>query len=109
MSWKNSAVIGKAGVPVSNTYAASGAIALTDDVALLDGSGGALAMTLADGYEGQRMLLVDSGTGNNVVVTPANFTSGTTATLNAANELIDVVFVNGGWVVVENVGTVVVA
>jgi len=107
MSWKNSAVVGMAGVPQLTTYIADGAISVLDDVAVLTSTAGAIAMTLAAGRQGQIMRLIQLGTGtNNSVVTAAD---GAVYTLNAASERLDLVYIGAAWVVLTNVGTVGVA
>ena len=108
MSWKGSAVLSRVQSEVSE-YSASGAIAVTDDVAQMDSSGGALAMTLADGAVGDRIVIEHVTAGNNAVVTPATFADGTTLTFNAAKELVELLMTSAGWTVLSNVGSVAVA
>ena len=63
--------------------------------------------TLADGISGQmkivKLLLKDT---NNLVVTPANFSDGSTITLDATGELVALVFVGTAWELVYTNGTV---
>lgn len=87
------------------SYTASGAIALTDKAALLDATGGALAMTLADGTEGQVIYLKCVDASNNAVVTPANLADGSTLTFDAANEVAVLLFDGTNWQVITNTST----
>lgn len=89
----------------TSSYDADGAIALTDSVVLLDGSSEALAMTLAAGTSGQRIILKCIDASNNCVVTPAAFFDGTTLTFDAANEAAELVSDGTNWYVVSNSST----
>lgn len=88
-----------------NTYSADGAIAVTDKMALLDATDGALAMTLADGSEGQSIVIKCVDATNNAVVTPANLADGSTLTFDAANEKAELMFDGTNWQVVVNTST----
>jgi hypothetical protein len=90
---------GTAVVKTETTYVADGAIALTDDVAILDGSEATCEMTLADGEEGQRILIVCADSTEVCDVTPASFTDGTDLTFTA-DEMAELVYVNGSWLAV---------
>ena len=107
--WKTKAIKGFLGRD-TKAYSASGAISLNADMVTMDSSGGALAMTLADGAEGQRMTIAQAGSGtNNCVITPANFFNGSTMTSNGVGEMVDLIFVNGKWQILTNIGSVAVA
>lgn len=88
-----------------NTYASSGAIAVTDTAAHLNGNAGALAMTLADGTEGQRIILKCVDGTNNCVVTPAHLGDGSTLTFDAANEKAELYFDGTNWQILTNTST----
>lgn len=90
---------------VKTAYDADGAVALTDDVVELDGSSEALAMTLADGYDGQEMSFVCTDATNNCVLTPANFGDGSTLTFDAVDEIAKLQFLNGSWRIIHNTAT----
>jgi len=65
-------------------------------------TGGAEALTLADGIEGQRLtivMVVDGGAGT---LTPANYLNGTTLRFDDVGDSAELVFLNGSW---SNVGT----
>jgi hypothetical protein len=89
----------------ATAIAASGAIPITTLYSCLDSSGGALAMTLADGAVGQMKVIKCKTAGNNAVVTPANLRDGTTLTFDAANEVALLVFDGAEWCVVANSST----
>jgi len=81
------------------TLAATGAISITKPITLLDSSGGALAMTLADGTVGQRKIIICKVAGNNAVITPAHFDGGDTITMNAVGDSVELVYANATWYV----------
>jgi hypothetical protein len=81
------------------TLAESGAISIAKPITLLDSSGGALAMTLADGTVGQRKIIICKTAGNNAVITPAHFDGGDTITMNAVGDSVELVFANATWYV----------
>ena len=87
------------------TYTASGAIALTDSLALLDATSGALAMTLADGTAGQQIVIKCIDATNNAVTTPANLFDGSTLTADAANEVAHLIFDGTNWNIIANTTT----
>lgn len=85
----------------TSKYSASGAIA-HDSVAVIDSSGGVLALTLPDArVDGFEMLLVCSAAGNNAVITPSSLVGGSTITFNAVGDSISLKYSKkaGGWVV----------
>lgn len=67
----------------------------------------AIAATLADGTVGQRiwidLTLKDT---NNMVITPANFTDGTTLTFDATGEYAELMFVGTSWKLLHGTATV---
>ena len=85
--------------------AADGAIPITTLASLLDSSGGALAMTLADGVAGQMKFIKCDTAGNNAVVTPANLEEGSTLTFDAADEVALLVFLGTNWHIIYNTAT----
>ena len=86
-------------------YSATGDIAVTDKMAILDSSGGALAMALADGTEGQRLVIKCDTAGSNAVVTPAHLADGATLTFDAADETAILIFDGTNWQLVYNTST----
>jgi hypothetical protein len=89
----------------ATAIAASGAIPITTLYTSLDSSGGALAMTLADGVAGQTKIIKCKTAGNNAVVTPAHLLDGTTLTFDAAKEVAMLVFDGANWCIVVNTAT----
>jgi hypothetical protein len=89
----------------ATAIAADGAIPVTSLYSSLDSSGGALAMTLADGVAGQMKIIKCDTAGNNAVVTPANLKDGSTLTFDAANEVACLVFDGTDWCIVANTST----
>ncbi len=85
--------------------AASGAIPITTLGSYLDSSGGALAMTLADGVAGQMKFIKCDTAGNDGVVTPATLYDGATLTFDAADEVALLIFDGTSWSIVYNTST----
>jgi hypothetical protein len=96
--WKSKCLKGFTGRD-SKTYVASGALSLNVDLAILDGSDAKCEMTLADGEEGQRILIVCVDSTKACDVTPDSFTDGTDLTFTA-DEMAELVYVNGSWLAV---------
>jgi len=84
---------------------ADGAVSIIEALSTLDGTGEELALTLADGEEGQRKLLLCIDATNDSIVTPANFANGASLTFDAAGEVADLVFANGTWNIIVNTAT----
>ena len=81
----------------ATTYTADGAIALTDKLALLDGSSATVAATLAAGTAGQVIYIKATDVSNAVTVVPASFTDGTTITCTPANEYAVLISDGTNW------------
>ncbi len=80
-----------------STYAADGAIALTDKMALLDGTSATVAATLAAGTEGQVFKAKATNVTNAVTLVPASFADGTTITFTPANEYVELTSDGTSW------------
>ena len=104
MSWKNSAVLGGVGSKVSE-YVAAGAISLGDDLAVVSTTG-AIAMTLADGSEGDRLAVILKVDGGNLVLTLDLAGADNTLTFVDAGDCVDLLFAGGAWQIVGNIGAV---
>lgn len=89
-----------------STYVADGAIALTDKVALLDGTAATCAMTLAAGSAGQEIIIIATDVSNACDVDPANFANGTTVTFTPANEWVRLVSDGTNWYMIGGTGAV---
>lgn len=82
---------------------ASGAIPLTKDVIIIDTTSGVQALTLADGYMGQKMdIMMKTDGGNDSVITPANLSAGTTITFDDVGDSARLVFDGVSW---QTIGT----
>jgi hypothetical protein len=69
----------------------------------------AATATLPDGYESQRVMLVLSVDGGDLVIS-GTFRLGTSATFDSAFDSVELVWISGlGWVVSNNTGAVVFA
>jgi len=79
------------------TLTGAGAVDLVSDVTLVDTTGGAAALTLADGVEGQVknvVMSVDVGDGT---LTPDNLGNGTTITFDDVGDSATLLFTNSAW------------
>ncbi len=88
------------------TYAANGAIALTDKVALLDGTSATAQMTLAAGTAGQVITIIATNVTNACDVDPAAFANGTTVTFTPAFEWCTLISDGTNWYMVGGTGAV---
>ena len=79
------------------TYTADGAIALTDKMALLDGTSATVAATLAAGAAGQVIRVKAIDVTNAVTLVPASFQDGTTITFTPANEYAELTSDGTNW------------
>ena len=87
--------------------AASGAGAIAADAGIVHISTvAAEAYTLADGIEGQYLLLVMIADGGAATLTPANMGNGSTVTFDDVGDTASLVFTNGGWHFIGGTATV---
>ena len=80
----------------------STAIEITNAVTEVNATSAGAPCTLADGANGQIKTIINvstSGT-NAVVITPSNLRGGTTVTLNAPGETVQLMFKNSNWNVI---------
>lgn len=86
------------------TLAAAGAVNLTTLVTRID-SAGAIALTLADGTNGQVKHIVMGTDGGDATLTPTTKTGYSTITFNDAGDGVTLVFITTkGWIVAGNNG-----
>ena len=80
----------------------STAIEITNAVTEVNATSAGAPCTLADGANGQIKTIINVSTGgtNNVVITPSNLRGGTTVTLNAPGETVQLMFKNSNWNVI---------
>ena len=87
---------------------ASTSIDTTSAISEVDQSGGATALSLADGSDGMIKTIIAIGTGgNSITITPTNLRGGSTITLNAEGETVVCLFKNSKWNVIGGHGFVV--
>lgn len=80
-----------------STYVADGAIALTDKLAILDGTSASVVATLAAGKSGQVIRIKAIDVTETVTVTPASFQDGTTITFTPADEYVELTSDGTNW------------
>jgi len=80
----------------AQTLTDAGAVTLTEGITFLVTTGAA-AITLADGVEGQRKIIVMKTDGGAATLTPANFANGTIVTFNDVGDSADLIFANAKW------------
>lgn len=86
------------------TLAAAGAVNLTTLTTRID-SAGVIALTLADGTNGQVKLIVMGTDGGDATLTPTTKTGYSTITFNDAGDGVTLVFITTkGWIVTGNNG-----
>lgn len=96
--------LGLGGTPQS--LSAAGAVNLTTSIThVTTVSSGSIALTLADGTNGQikivTCIVFDT---NTAVLTPTNFANGSTITFNSAGDSVVLLFTNSKWVAISNNG-----
>lgn len=84
-----------------DTLTAAGAVSIVTPVTYLVTSG-AIAITLANGYEGQEKTIIMVTDGGTATLTPANYAHDTTITFDTALEVWRGIFHAGTW---YNIGT----
>ena len=79
------------------TQTGAGALSVAHRISHIDTTGGAAALTLADGSEGQEkfiVMTVDAGAGT---LTPSNLGNGSTITFDDVGDSAHLIFTNGAW------------
>ena len=94
----------------TTTSTGAGAVGITGSIHEITTTGTGDALTLADGAEGQRLVVVyvDEGVGgtDTAILTPSNFGGGSTITFNSVGDTADLVFTNGNWYMLGGTGVV---
>ena len=90
------------------TVAAAGAVSVSTPVTLL-ATTGAIAITLADGVEGQVKIILMTTDGGTATLTPANFANNTTIAFADVYDVWVGIFVLGAWYTVNGTTTVAFA
>ncbi len=78
----------------------AGAVDVITGVTQFTSDGAAQALTIADGYIGQRKVVVHVVDGGSGVLTPVNGLGYTTITFTTAGEAVELMFLAGGWAVI---------
>lgn len=78
----------------------AGAVDVITGVTQFTSDGAAQALTIADGYIGQRKVVVHVVDGGSGVLTPANGLGYSTITFTTAGEAVELMFLAGGWAVI---------
>jgi hypothetical protein len=84
----------------STTLSGAGAIPITTSLVKFTSTGGAQALTLANGSDGQRLTIVHDVDGGSGVLTPTTKTGFSTVTFTNAGDTVSLVYVTTrGWMV----------
>jgi hypothetical protein len=90
------------------TLTSSGAVAITTAISLISSSATALALTLADGNNGQlKFVVMTVDGGGDGVITPTNLLGNTTITFNDAGDSVLLLFTGTTWAVISNNGATI--
>jgi len=87
------------------TLTAAGAVSVILPVTYLDTTAGAMAITLANGYEGQVKTIIMITDNGDATLTPVNLTDGTTVTFDNYDSWQGI-FHAGSWVTISKIATV---
>jgi hypothetical protein len=90
-----------------STITASGAVDLVSSISPINSGSGVLALTLADGSQGQVKIVTMITAGNNAVLIPASRAGYATITFDAVGESVILLFTNSTWVIVGSYGTTI--
>ena len=82
----------------------AGAVDVTNDLTLLTTTG-ADALTLADGAEGQRKLIIMVADGGDGTLTPTSLGNGTTITFDDVGDCAELIFINSAWYFIGGTAT----
>lgn len=88
---------GKIVTSETTTSSGAGAISITGAIHEITSTGVGDAMTLADGTEGQHLIIIHATDGGSAIVTPTNLAGGTTLTFTAAGDTAHLIFTAGEW------------
>lgn len=95
-------------VTSSTTLSGAGAIPITTSLVKFTSTGGAQALTLANGTDGQRLTVVHDVDGGSGVLTPTTKTGFSTVTFTNAGDTVSLVYVTTrGWMVTGSYGVTI--
>lgn len=83
--------------------AAAGAVNLTTGATTI-ASAGVIALTLANGANGQVKIISMITDGGDATLTPANLQGGTTITFNDVGDIVSLIFIGTKWTIISNNG-----
>ena len=92
----------------AKTYVAAGAISMSVDSVLLDSTAGAMAMSLANGENGQRIAIV-LATAADVTLTLNLLGADNTLIFSEISDAVELVYLGSAWQIVSAVGAVSVS
>ena len=100
LSSTGAATFAGAVITSSTTLSGAGAIPITTSLVKFTSTGGAQALTLANGVDGQRLTIVHDVDGGSGVLTPTTKTGFSTVTFTNVGETVSLVYVTTrGWMV----------
>jgi hypothetical protein len=88
------------------TLSAGGAANVTTSITVVDATSGTIAVTLADGSDGQIKTIIDTATTgtNAITITPTNLRGYTSIVLNAPGETVTLLFKSSKWNIIGGHG-----
>jgi len=88
------------------TLSAGGAANVTTSITVVDATSGTIAVTLADGSDGQIKTIIDTATTgtNAITITPTNLRGYTSIVLNAPGETVTLLFKSYKWNIIGGHG-----
>lgn len=91
----------------TQTLIGAGAVNLTSSMTTIDTTGGAAALTLADGVANQVKEIIMTVDAGDATLTPTNFGNGSTITLNDVGDSCRITFVASKWWLLNNNGCII--
>lgn len=102
------ATFANAVVTSSATLSGAGAIPITTSLVKFTSTGGAQALTLANGVDGQRLTIVHDVDGGSGILTPTTKTGFSAVTFTNVGDTVDLVYVTTrGWMVTGSYGSTI--
>ena len=99
-SWSS----GSGSVVREQTLTGAGAVDILTDITWLVTTG-ADALTLADGAEGQKKIIIMKTDGGDGTLTPSNYAGGTTIVFSAVGDAAELLFTNSAWHLIGSAGS----
>lgn len=90
------------------TLSGAGAVDIITGTTILTNPAGATALTLVDGYQGQRKVIkLKTAGGGTATLTPTNLMDGSTIAFTEVNDTVELVFAGTEWCIVSNIACTV--